>query len=183
MVAMDWTRILLPDTPLLEIFVRGSVMYLILFWLLRFALKRVAGTVGMADLLMIVLVADAAQNGLADNYSSIADGVMLVGTIVFWNYTLDWPGYRFPKFQRFVHPPPLPLVRNGQLLRRNKRRELISEDELWTQLREQGVAELRDVKIANMEGDGRISVISHNGYLRSAPDCDVRRFRLVLRIS
>lgn len=156
---VDWAKVFLPDTPILEIVVRGSLMYLILFWLLRFVLKRVAGTIGMADLLMVVLIADAAQNGLADDYTSVTDGIILVMTIVFWNYTLDWVGYRFPRFQRFFHPPPLPLVRDGQLLASNMRRELITRGELMSQLREQGIADLSQVKRAYIEGDGRISVV------------------------
>lgn len=157
--SVDWASVFLPDTPILEIVVRGSVMYLALFWLLRFVLKRVAGMIGMADLLMVVLIADAAQNGLADSYTSVTDGIILVMTIVFWNYTLDWAGYRFPRFQRFFHPPPLPLVRDGRLLADNMRRELITRGELMSQLREQGVADLREVKQAYIEGDGRISVV------------------------
>lgn len=157
--AVDWGKIFLPGTPLVEIFVRGSLTYIILFVLLRSILKRVAGTVGTADLLMIVLIADAAQNALADDYTSITDGVLLVATIIFWNYALDWLGYKFPAFQRFFRPPPLPLVQNGQMLRRNMRRELITEDELLSQLREQGASDLSEVDMAFMEGDGRISVV------------------------
>lgn len=156
---VDWATLLLPQTPLLEIVVPGSIMYLVLFWLLRFVLKRVAGTIGMADLLMIVLIADAAQNGLADDYRSVTDGAILVLTIIFWNYALDWIGYRFPRFQRFFFPPPLPLVRDGRLLRHNMRRELITEGELLSQLRQQGVDDPARVKAAYIEGDGRISVV------------------------
>lgn len=165
---VEWRTLLLPSTPLLEIVVRGSVMYLVLFWLLRFVLKRVAGTVGMADLLMVVLIADAAQNALADDYRSIVDGVVLVITIVFWNYLLDWIGYRFPRFQRFFHPPPLPLVRDGHLLRQNMRQELITLDELMSQLRQQGIEDLEQVKSAAMEGDGRISVIGYDSQRHGA---------------
>jgi uncharacterized membrane protein YcaP (DUF421 family) len=163
---VEWSKVFWPDTPILEIVVRGSVMYLVLFGMIRSILKRVASTISMADLLMVVLIADAAQNALADDYSSIADGIVLVGTIMFWNYTLDWLGYRFPRFQRFFHPPPLPLVQNGHLLHHNMRRELITKDELMSQLREQGVDDLTQVKLALMEGDGRISVICQDGQSR-----------------
>lgn len=145
-------------------------MYLVLFSMMRFLLKRVASSINMADLLMIVLIADAAQNALADDYTSIADGIILVGTIMFWNYTLDWLGYHFPRFQRFFHPPPLPLVKDGQLLHYNMRRELITKDELMSQLREQGVQSLREFEVAHMEGDGRISVICRNGQSRATPE-------------
>jgi uncharacterized membrane protein YcaP (DUF421 family) len=161
-------KIFLPSTPLLEIIMRGSIMYLTLFSMLRLVLKRVAGTIGMADLLMVVLIADAAQNALSADYRSITDGVILVITIVFWNYALDWIGFRFPRFQRFFHPPPLPLVRDGQLLRRNMRQELITIDELMSQLRQQGIEDLAQVKSAAIEGDGRISVVAYHEQLHGA---------------
>jgi uncharacterized membrane protein YcaP (DUF421 family) len=163
MTGIDWRAVFVPDTPVLEIFVRGSVMYLALFALLRFVLRREAGSVGVTDLLVIVLIADAAQNGMAADYTSIADGVLLVGTIVFWAYALNWLGFHFPAVQRLIHPPPLPLVRDGQLLRRNMRQELITEDELLSQLRLQGCENLADVEFAAIEGDGRISVVMRDG--------------------
>lgn len=161
--SVDWATVFLPDTPILEIVVRGSIMYLALFWLMRGILKRVASSISMADLLMVVVIADAAQNGMADDYHSLGDGIVLVLTIIFWNYTLDWLGYHFPAFQRFVHPPPLPLVKDGNMLRRNMRRELITEGELMSQIHEQGLSDLSQVQAAHMEGDGRISVIAKDG--------------------
>jgi uncharacterized membrane protein YcaP (DUF421 family) len=63
--------------------------------------------------------------------------MILVSTIIFWSYTLDWLAHKFPWFGRLIEPPPLPLLKNGKLLRRNMRRELISEDKLTSQLRPQ----------------------------------------------
>jgi uncharacterized membrane protein YcaP (DUF421 family) len=162
MSGIDWSAIFLPETPLLEIFIRGTVMYLCIYFLLRFTLKRQAGTVGIADLLVIVLIADAAQNGMADDYTSIADGLLLVSTIIFWSYALDWLGYRFPHLERILHPPPLKLIQQGRLLRRNMRKELVTEDELMSQLRQQGISDIKHVKQACMEGDGRISIIQYD---------------------
>lgn len=160
---MEWSRVFLPDTPILEIVVRGSLTYLSLFFLLRITLKRQSGTIGITNLLMIVLIADAAQNAMAGEYTSITDGIMLVGTIIFWSWLLDWLGFRVPFLQRFVHPPALRLVQDGRLLRKNLQQELITEEELMSQLRLQGVDQLADVKEALIEGDGRISVVRREG--------------------
>lgn len=160
---IDWHGIFVPDMPLLEIFVRGTVVYLALFALLRGVLQRQAGGVAVTDLLVVVLIADAAQNAMAGEYRSVPDGILLVATIIFWSYALDWLGYYFPSVGRLVHPPPLPLVKDGRLLHRNMRKELITRDELMTQLREQGVEDLSCVKTAHMEGDGRISIVTANG--------------------
>lgn len=158
---MDWGKVLTPGIPPLEIFLRGSLTYLALFLMLRFVLKRESSNLGVTDLLVIVLIADAAQNAMAGGYTSVPDGLMLVGTIIFWSWFLEWLSYRFPLFERLVHPSPLPLVKEGRLLRRNMRRELVTKSELMSQLREQGVASLADVKLACMEGDGSISVVSY----------------------
>jgi uncharacterized membrane protein YcaP (DUF421 family) len=154
----DWRRMFALETPLLEIVVRGTLVYLALLILLRLVLKRERGNASLTDLLVLVLLADSAQNALADDYQSIPDGLLLVGTILFWNYALNWLGYHIPLVGKLVHPDPLPLVKDGQVIHRNLRRELITVDELETLLREQGVEDMATVKGAFLEGDGQVSV-------------------------
>ena len=156
---IDWHSAFVPTVSIAEIILRGTLMYLGIFTILRFVLKREAGTVGMSDLLMMVLLADAAQNAMASEYKSVPEGIVLVSTIIFWNFALDWLGYRFPFFHRFVHPPAIELVKDGRMLRRNMQKEMITADELLSQAREQGVETIGQIKTAHLEGDGRISVI------------------------
>src|SRR6187401_1064916 len=125
--------------------------------------------------LVIVLIADAAQNAMAADYSTWTDGMLLVGTIVGWAYALDWLAYRYPEtVGRLVHPKPRELVRDGRLNRRNLARELISDDELMTQLRLQGVQDLSEVKAAAMEGNGQISVVKRDPGKDAQPNNDPR---------
>jgi uncharacterized membrane protein YcaP (DUF421 family) len=156
---VDWRGIFVPSHSILEMVVRGSLMYLALFIIFRLLAKRDAGMVGIGDLLVVVLLADAAQNGLAGDYHSITEGIILVLTIIFWDYALNWLGFHVPVFQRLTYPKPLQLVENGRLLWPNMRKELITEDELKSQLREEGIDDLAEVKEAYLEGDGHISVV------------------------
>jgi len=156
---IDWAKVFRPDVPVFEIIVRGTVMYLSLFLLLRLVLKRQAGSVGLPDILVVVLIADASQNGMAGEYQSIADGVILVATIIFWSFALDWLDYRFPAIQRLLRPAPLLLVRNGRVLRRNMRKELVTEDELNSQIRRQGFSNVAEIKEAYMESDGEMTFV------------------------
>jgi uncharacterized membrane protein YcaP (DUF421 family) len=158
---MDWNSIFVPDVPLAEIFLRGSLTYISLFTLLRVVLKRQTGSIGMTDLLLVTLIADAIQNAMADEYKSFTAGFVLVATIVFWSYVFDWLSFRFEWFSRLIEPTPLLLIKNGKLLRRNMRKELITEDELMSQLREQGLDDPSKVKEAYMESDGQFSVVQH----------------------
>lgn len=159
---LDWRTMFYPDTPLLEIFIRGTLVYLGMFILLRLVLKRESGTVGTSDLLVIVLIADAAQNAMANNYRSITDGLLLVAVILFWSYMLDLLGFYFPVVRKLTDPPALLLIKNGEMLRHNMRKEFITEDELLSLLRKQGIDDLARVSKAFMEGDGQVSVITQD---------------------
>jgi uncharacterized membrane protein YcaP (DUF421 family) len=98
---------------------------------------------------------------MSSEYKSVTEGAVLVGTIVAWDYSLDWLGYRFPAFQRLLRPAPLPLIKEGRVLRQNLRREMITMEELLGQLREQGVESVGEVKRCCLEGDGHVSVIKY----------------------
>jgi uncharacterized membrane protein YcaP (DUF421 family) len=91
--------------PPLELVVRGTIMYLGLVLTFRFILRRDVGALGIPDVLFIVMVADAAQNAMAGEYKSVADGVVLVATLVFWNVALDWLAFHSRAVRRFIEPP------------------------------------------------------------------------------
>jgi uncharacterized membrane protein YcaP (DUF421 family) len=156
---IDWRNVILPSLSPAEIVLRGSVMYLAIFFLLRVTARRQVGSLGMTDVLLITLLADAAQNGMAGEYKSLPDGILLVGTIIFWSYAFDWLSFKSPAVRRLIEPPPLALIKNGRLLRRNMRRELITDLDLKAQLREQGISDISKVKEAYVETDGNISVV------------------------
>ena len=146
---------------------RGTLVYWLLFLIFRFLLRRDVGAVGIADILLLVIVADAAQNAMSGGYTTFAEGAVLVLTIIAWNWLLDIVAFRFPPMRRFVSPARLTLIRHGVPQRRNMRREFITMDELNEKLREQGIEKLVEVKVAYLEGDGQISVIRNPAPQRS----------------
>jgi len=156
---VDWAEAFALGLSPLELFARGTAMYWFLFFIFRFFVRRAVGSVGVADILILVIVADAAQNAMSGEYNSVSDGFVLVGTLIFWNVLLDRLSFRYPAFRRFAAAPPLCIVRDGKMLRRNMRKEYITEDELLSQLREQGVDSLDKVKDVYLETDGNFSVI------------------------
>jgi uncharacterized membrane protein YcaP (DUF421 family) len=121
------------------------------------------------DLLLMVLIADAAQNAMASDYRSITEGVVLCATLIVWNYLLDWLAYHSRLVQRLLEPSPLPVIRQGVIQRKNLRQEFITEDELRGQLREQGIVDLAEVEMACIESDGGVSVIKRDGEQQAKP--------------
>lgn len=159
MLELDWASLFSLSVPPLELIIRGSAIYWFLFLLFRFIMRRDIGSIAIADILLLVIIADAAQNAMAGEYKSITDGIILIGTIAGWNLLLNWLTYRFPKLMRHVAPEPLCLVKNGKIIRHNLRKELLTEEEIMSKIREQGIEDLAKVKYLYMENDGAISII------------------------
>lgn len=170
---MDWSALFVPSGSLLELILRGTVTYFAVLAILRL-LRREAGELSRADLLVLLLVADAAQNGMAGEYHSITEGLVLVATIFGWNHLLNWLSFRFAAVHRLLEPPPLLVVKDGRVLRRNLHAELLTEDDLAEQLRQQGVASLAEVRRCYIESDGKLSVLRADRHRPSRPRVRVR---------
>jgi uncharacterized membrane protein YcaP (DUF421 family) len=149
----------IPTESILEIVIRGTIMYIGMYALLR-VFRRQAGTVGIADLLVIVVIADAAQNGMAGDSRSITEALILITTIVLWDWFFDWLGFSSRFWGRILEPQPLLLIENGKLIRKHLDQELIKEDDLRSQLREQGIADIGSVRKCFLESNGHFSVLT-----------------------
>ncbi len=82
---MDWSELFGLSVSPMELVVRGTAMYWFLFALFRIVIRRRVGAVGMGDILVLVIIADAAQNGMSGEYRSVTEAFILVGTIIGWN--------------------------------------------------------------------------------------------------
>jgi uncharacterized membrane protein YcaP (DUF421 family) len=149
--------------PIWEILLRGTCIYWFVFLIFRFVLRRDAGSLGLADILLIVLIADAAQNGMAGEYKSVSEGFVLIATLAGWNGFFDAMSFRFKWFARFAEPPAVVLVRGGKVLAANLRRHMVTRDELKSQIRAAGIDNVELVQKAVLESDGTISVIPKRG--------------------
>jgi uncharacterized membrane protein YcaP (DUF421 family) len=158
LASVHWHALFAPTGSLLELVIRAPAMYLLILAGFRL-FRRDAGSLSVSDLLVVVLIADAAQNGMAGEYRSLTEGAVVVATIFAWNYVLDWLAYRFSSVYWLLHPPPLLLVRDGRIQHGNMRAESITRADLLEQLREQGVENLASVKQCFLESDGKMSVI------------------------
>lgn len=159
MPAIDWVRMLTFTVSPAELFIRGSLTFLLLFVLFRFIVHRDVGALGVSDLLVLVVIADAAQNAMSDDYHSLTDGAVLIGTIIGWNFALNYLSFHFAAVRRFTLPRPLCLIRDGVRQERNLRRELIAHEELDEMLREHEIEDVSEVRRAYLEPDGQLTVV------------------------
>src|SRR5918996_890182 len=111
----DWQELFGLSISPWELIVRGTAVYWFLVLVFRFFLRRDTGSVGMADILLLVIIADAAQNAMAGEYRSISDGLILISTIIGWKLVNDPLGYYSPKLRRLFEPEEIQLIRDGRV--------------------------------------------------------------------
>lgn len=156
----DWSSVFSVETSLAELVARGTTLYFAILVFMRFMPRRTAGELATMDLIFLLLIAEAAAHSLGD-YQSVADGVIVIATLMAWDYFLNFLAFHVPFVERLTAAPPLRVVRDGRLLRRSMRREFLTEEELMASLRQQGIDDIKDVKAAFVESEGQISVIKN----------------------
>ena len=153
----DWAEVFRPETPLLELLARGSALYVGVLMLMRIMPRRAGGDLGRMDLIFLLLIAEAATHGFG-GYTTVADALIVIVTLMAWDYVINLLSYHMPFFERLVSSPPVEVVRNGRLLRRNMRREYLTEAELMSFLHKEGLDDISR-QIGPGQSEGRISVV------------------------
>ena len=155
---MAWPAALVPAVSVLELVVRGVVVYVALLVALRIFGKREVGQFTIYDLVFVLLVANALQPAMTGPDTSLVGGLVLIAALVTANAVvarLD----EVPAIHRLFTPAPAVIIRDGDYVEGEMKREGVTEDEIDMAIREHGLTGAKDVKLAVLEADGTISVV------------------------
>ena len=142
-----------------EIPLRTAIVYGLVLLGVRFAGKREIGQMTSFDLVLLLLLSNAVQNAMTGPDTTLTGGIEAAITLFAVNTAVVYVAFRVPAVQRGLAGRATLLINNGHVIRENLRRELITEDELLTALREHGCESPSDVALAVLEVDGSISVV------------------------
>lgn len=159
----DWSELFAVSASPLELVVRGSVTFVALLLMMRIVGQREAGGLGLTDVLLIVLVAQAVSGALGGGQGTITDGLIVVASILFWSVALDAASYRWPRLAALLKARPRLLIEDGRPNLAVMRREFMTREELVSQLRLHGLEDLGQVRRAWLEPSGLVSVIRYDG--------------------
>ncbi len=148
------------EAPLLEILARGSAVYLLIVVAIRLLPKRQMGSIAPNDMIALIIVGSLAADAIMGDVKAPADILLLILVILSWDYLSNLAEYHFPRFRGVAQDSPTLLIYQGVLLRKNLRREKLTEQELAASLRMQGIDEIAQVQQAILEVDGQISVVT-----------------------
>lgn len=144
----------------MDIILRASVMFFIMYFLLRLLGKRELSQVTPFELVLLIVMGDLVQQGITHNDLSMTGAALAISTIAFWALTLSWITYLSPRAERLLEGVPRVLVKDGALIAANMRRDRITRAELEIEMRLAGIARIAEVAWAILEPNGKISFIA-----------------------
>lgn len=147
----------------MEIVLRASVMFLVLYGLLRLMGKRELGQMAPFELVTLIVMGDLIQQGVTHQDFSMTGAVLAILTFAAWSMAFNGLSHAYPRARRALEGSPVVLIQDGSLLARNLNREGVDEDELAAEMRLAGIARLDQVAWAILEPQGRISFIRKDG--------------------
>ena len=161
LLRIDWQGLFSLETPLPELVIRGIVLYVGILILMRFMPRRTSAELGLMDMIWVLLITEAASHSMGE-YTSLLDGIILIVTYMALDYLINILKENIPLIDRLLTSPPLLVIKDGEMLRRNMRKEFLSKDELLSSLREHGIDDIKRVKKAFVESEGKITAITND---------------------
>src|SRR6266496_4355145 len=145
--------------PVMDIVLRGVFIFFVLYLLMRVIGRRELSSLEPFDLILLVVLGDAVQQGLTQDDYSLTGALLAIGTIAMLQLGVSYANFRFPRLRPFLDGEPIVVVRDGKPIERNLRRERVTLDDLTSAMRQQNIAQIDDVQWAVMETSGAISFI------------------------
>ena len=143
----------------MDIVLRGIVVFFFLFILVRVMGRRELSSLEPFDLILLIILGDAVQQGLTQDDYSLTGALLAVGTIAILQVATSFLNFHVPRLRPLLDGEPIVILQDGKEIERNMRRERMTSDDLAEAARKQGIAKLDDVAWAVMETSGEISFI------------------------
>lgn len=152
--------------PYLDIIIRSASVYFFMLIALRIFGKKELSQLNTSDVILILLISNSVQNAMVGNNTSLLGGLSAAVVLFIINYSLKKLMFKSKTFHVFMQEKPEILIHSGILDFKILSKLNISSEELQEAMREHGVEHFSDVKLAMLEIDGNISIISGEKNLR-----------------
>jgi uncharacterized membrane protein YcaP (DUF421 family) len=147
-----------PDIGVAELIVRATVVYLVLFFLLRFIGKKHVGQMSPFDLVVLLIISETVDGSLIGDDKSLTGGLISAATLIVLVAIMGYLAWQNRTIERYVDGRPKILVRHGHVLNQVLDEQQVTRSELMEGLRQQGCSAVTEVRFAILENDGTISV-------------------------
>jgi uncharacterized membrane protein YcaP (DUF421 family) len=143
----------------MDIVVRATIAFFFVFLLTRIVGRRELSSLEPFDLILLVMLGDLVQQGITQSDFSVTGLMLAAGTIALLVVLVSYLGFKFRRLRPILDGEPIVVVQHGEAIDANLRRERLTEEELMSQARLQGIEHMSQIKWAVLERTGEISFI------------------------
>jgi uncharacterized membrane protein YcaP (DUF421 family) len=143
----------------MDIAIRAVVLYAFLVFLMRVIGRRELSSLSGLDLVLLIVLGDAIQQGLTQDDYSVTGALIAISTIAAVQSLTSYLSFRSGRFRTVVEGNPIVIVQDGKLIDRNLKRERMTADEVSEEMRQQAIATFDEVAWGIVESNGKISFI------------------------
>ncbi len=143
----------------MDLAIRAVVLFTFVYLLTRIIGRRELSSLEPFDLILLIVIGDAIQQGLTQDDYSVTGAVIVVGTFAVLQVAVSFLSYRFKPLRRVLDGEPIVVVQDGKPVERNLRRERLTIEEVMVEARQQQIASMDDIAWAVLETSGRLSII------------------------
>jgi uncharacterized membrane protein YcaP (DUF421 family) len=143
----------------MDLAIRAVALFGFVYLLTRIIGRRELSSMEPFDLILLIVIGDAIQQGLTQDDYSVTGAVIVIGTFAVLQILVSYLSYRFPRLRPALDGEPIVVVQDGQAIEKNMKRERITVDEVMVEARLQQVSQLDDIAWAVLETSGKISII------------------------
>jgi uncharacterized membrane protein YcaP (DUF421 family) len=147
----------------MDIVARAAIMFAVLYVLLRLMGKRELGQLTPFELVVMIVLGDLIQQGVTHNDFSLTGALLAVSTFAFLAILMSWLTYLSPRAEKLLDGEPRVIIRDGNLIKENLRRDRMTQGEVESEMRLAGIAGMDQVAWAILEPQGKISFIKKDG--------------------
>jgi uncharacterized membrane protein YcaP (DUF421 family) len=147
----------------MDLVLRAIFMFAFMYALTRIIGRRELSSLEPFDLILLIVLGDAIQQGLTQDDYSVTGAVLVIGTLALLQVSMSVLSFKFPRLRPVLEGEPVIVVEDGQPIEKNLRRERITVEEIAAQARLQQIESLREIKWAVLETSGQISFIKKGG--------------------
>jgi uncharacterized membrane protein YcaP (DUF421 family) len=143
----------------MDIALRAAFLYAFVVILMRVMGRRELSSLSPLDLVLLIVLGDAIQQGMTQDDYSVTGAVIAVSTIAGVQVGISYLSFRSRRARRVLEGEPVIIIEDGKLIERNLRRERLTEDEIAEKMRTQQIASVEDVEWGILESSGNMSFI------------------------
>jgi uncharacterized membrane protein YcaP (DUF421 family) len=143
----------------MDLAIRATFLFCFIYLLTRIIGRRELSSLEPFDLILLIVIGDAVQQGLTQDDYSVTGALIVVGTFGMLQVLVSFLSYRFPRLRPALDGEPIVIVQGGKAIERNLKRERLTLEEVLVEARCQQIASLEQIEWAVLETSGKISII------------------------